>query len=274
MVKPRELDPSSSVAAYFGAELRRYRMAADLTQERLGEVINYTGALIGLVETAKRTPTREFAECCDAALETGGALIRLWPLLRRATFPAFVRQFVELEATATQIRSFECQLVPGLLQTADYARAVLSVRASHSTTELLDEAVTARISRQALLTGSPAPVCWFVLDEAVLRRLVGGQVIMHAQFARFLEVGELPNVFLQVVPFDAGEYPGLDGGLTLLSFADGPDVGYIEGHGGSAVLIESPGPVAECNLAFDLTRATALSPKRSRDLIKAAMEDL
>lgn len=166
MARSRELDPSASVAAYFGAELRRYRVAADLTQERLGEVINYTGALIGLVETAKRTPTREFAERCDVALGTDGALIRLWPLLRRATFPAFVRQFVELEATATQVRSFECQLVPGLLQTPDYARAVLAVRGSHPTADVLDEAVSARISRQALLTGSPAPTCWFVLDEA------------------------------------------------------------------------------------------------------------
>ncbi len=274
MVQPRELDASSSVAAYFGAELRRHRLAADLTQDRLGEVINYTGALIGLVETAKRTPTRDFAERCDVALGTDGALTRLWPLLRRATFPAFVRQFVELEATATQIKSFECQLVPGLLQTEDYARAVLNVRATRSTPELLDEAVAARIGRQSLLSGLTAPLCWFVLDEAVVRRPVGGRLMMHAQLARFLEVAEQSNVFLQVVPFSAGEYPGMDGGLTLLSFADGRDVGYIEGHGGTAVLIESPGPVAECSLAFDLVRATALSPRLSADLIKAAMEEL
>lgn len=274
MAAPAELDPSASVLAYFGSELRRYRLAAELTQGRLGEIINYSGALVGLVETAERTPSRDFAERCDAALETDGALSRLWPLLHKATFPAFVRPFVELEATATQIRSFECQLAPGLLQTPAYAHAVLAARASHPTADVLDEAVSARISRQALLTGAPAPMCWFVLDEAVLRRLVGSRDTMRAQLVRFVEVSELPNVFLQVVPFDAGEYPGLDGGLTLLSFADGPDVGYIEGHGGSAVLIESPGPVAECNLAFDLIRATALSPKRSRDLIKAAMEDL
>jgi transcriptional regulator with XRE-family HTH domain len=274
MAQPLDLDPSSSVAAYFGAELRRYRVAADLTQERLGEVINYTGALVGLVETAKRTPTREFAERCDVALDTDGALIRLWPLLQRATFPAFVRHFVELEATATQIRSFECQLVPGLLQTVDYARAVLGARAISSTPDVLDEAIAARLSRQAILGKSPAPLCWFVLDEAVLRRRVGGQATMRAQLAHFLEVTTLPNVFVQVVPFDAGEYPGLDGGLTLLSFVDAPDIGYIESHGGSSVLIESPGPVAECNLAFDLTRATALSPRRSADMIKAAMEDL
>ncbi|HEV2639404.1 MAG TPA: helix-turn-helix transcriptional regulator [Actinocrinis sp.] len=274
MAQPLDLDPSSSVAAYFGAELRRFRLAASLTQERLGDVINYTGALVGLVETAKRTPTREFAERCDVALDTDGALIRLWPLLSRATFPAFVRHFVELEATATQIRSFECQLVPGLLQTPDYARAVLAARAVHSTPDVLDEAVSARMSRQAILKGSPAPLCWFVLDEAVLRRRIGSSAVMRAQLAQFLEVTRLPNVFVQVVPFDAGEYPGLDGGLTLLSFADAPDIGYIESHGGSSVLIESPGPVAECNLAFDLTRATALSPRLSADMIKAAMEDL
>src|SRR5215469_8916492 len=103
MAAPLELDPSSSVLAYFGSELRRFRVAAGLSQERLGEVVNYTGALVGLVETAKRTPSRDFAELCDQALETDGALSRLWPLVNRGSFPSWFRGFVELEATATSI---------------------------------------------------------------------------------------------------------------------------------------------------------------------------
>ena len=273
MTLPRELDPSSSVLAFFGAELRRYRETSNLSQERLGKAINYTGALVGLIETARRSPSKDLAERCDAVLETDGALMRLWALVQRGAFPEWVRDFVELEATASAIRSFECQLIPGLLQVEEYARAVLRVRPSRFSPAQLDEAVAARLSRQSILSGSSPPLAWYILDEAILRRPIGDKATMRAQLARLLDVGDSPHVFVQVVPFTAGEYPGLDGGLTLLSFDERPDVGYMEGHGGSAVLIESPGQVAECSLAYDMTRAVALSPKLSADMIAAAMED-
>jgi transcriptional regulator with XRE-family HTH domain len=273
MTLPRELDPSSSVLAYFGAELRRHREAAGLSQERLAKLITYSAGLVGLIETARRTPSRDFAERCDAALETDGVLLRLWPLVHRGAFPEWVRNFVELEATASAIRSFECQLIPGLLQTEDYARAVLRVRPSRFSPAQLDEAVAARLSRQSILNEPSSPLAWFILDEAILRRPIGNAATMRAQLTRLLEVGDSPHVFVQVVPFTVGEYPGLDGGLTILSFDERPDIGYLEGHGGSAVLIESPDQVAECSLAYDMTRAVALSPKLSADMIRAAMED-
>lgn len=272
-MQPRELDPSASVPAYFGAELRRYRKAAGLTQEELGEKISYTGALISLVEAAKRTPTRQFADSCDRALQTDGALSRIWPLVSRSTFPSWFRGYVELEATATAIRSIEPLLVPGLLQTADYARTVLNVRASRSPYVELDDIVGARIDRQSLLTKFSAPLCWFIVDETVLRRPIGDGQLMRAQLAAMLDASEMPNVVLQVVPYEAGEYAGLDGALTILSFEDGPDVGYTEGHG-SASLIQSPEQLARCSVGYDLTRAVALSPKLSADKIRATMEDL
>jgi transcriptional regulator with XRE-family HTH domain len=273
-MQPRELDPSVSVPAYFGAELRRYRKAADLTQEELGEKVNYTGALISMIEAAKRTPTRQFAEVCDRVLATGGALARVWPLVNRASYPSWFRGFVELEATATTIRSFECQLIPGLLQTEDYARAVFRFRPERFTATQIDELVAARASRQNVLTSPAAPMAWFILDEAILHRPVGGAIVMRAQLAHLLAVADASNLFVQVVPFQAGEYPGLDGGLTILSFADGPDVGYIESHADSAMLIHSPDQAATCSLAYDLIRAVALSPKLSADLIGKAMENL
>lgn len=270
----RELDPSATVATYFGSELRRCRKAADLTQDELGEAVNYTGALISMVETAKRIPTRHFAESCDHVLATGGALARIWPLVNRASYPSWFRGFVELEATATTIRSFECQLIPGLLQTQDYARAVFRFRPERFTAAKTDELVAARANRQSVLTGPDAPTAWFILDEAIMHRPVGGNSVMRAQLAYLLEAAAAPNVFVQVVPFQAGEYPGLDGGLTILSFADGPDVGYIESHADSAMLIHSSDQTAMCSLGYDLIRAVALSPKLSADLISKAMEDL
>ena len=154
MTQARELDPSASVLAYFGSELRRFRTAADMTQGQLGEAINYTGALVGLVETAKRTPAREFAELCDEVLNTDGALIRLWPLLNRAVYPSWFRGYVDLEATATRILSFDVQLVPGLLQTENYARAVL-LAGRHPN---IDELVAARLDRQHILNQQHPPL--------------------------------------------------------------------------------------------------------------------
>lgn len=269
MAAPLELDPSSSVLAYFGSELRRYRIAAELSQERLGEAINYTGALVGLVETAKRTPTREFAELCDAALETGGALARLWPLVNRGHFPSWFRGFVELEATATTIEWFEPQNVPGLLQTEDYARALIQACWSESA----EQQVSARMERQRVLDNPTSPLLWTILDEAVLRRPIGGQAVMRGQLKRLAELMETQRVVLQVLPYEAGAHACSDGAMIILGFNEGPDVVYIEGYG-SGQLVNLPNEVRRCRLRYDLARAAALSPEASVAKIEALMEGL
>jgi transcriptional regulator with XRE-family HTH domain len=269
MAAPLDLDPASSVLAYFGSELRRYRGAAGLSQERLGEIVNYTGALIGMIETAKRTPTRDFAERCDAALNTDGALIRLWPLVNRGVFPSWFRGFVELEATATSILSFSVQVVPGLLQTESYARAVL-LAGRHPT---VDDLVAARLDRQRILSRPKPPLLWVVLDEAVLRRRVGGPVVMREQLKRLVDSASSPRIVLQVLPFDVGAHAGTDGSLTILSFDEGSDAGYVEGIG-SGQLMTGPEEVDRCRLVYDLVRAAALSPEASAEMISATMEEL
>jgi hypothetical protein len=268
MAAPAELDPSSSVLAYFGSELRRYRVAAGLSQERLGQVINYTGALVGLVETAKRTPAREFAELCDAALETDGALSRLWPLVNRSNVPSWFRNYVELEPLARQIRTFEVQAVPGLLQTESYARAVLG--AGHGVA--VDELLTARMERQRILA-QPTPLLWVVLDEAVVRRPVGGKEIMRGQLARLAELVAAQRIVLQVLPYAAGEHACMDGALSLLSLDDGQELAYVEVHGGGH-LIDQTEAVQAAQLRYDLVRASALSPAASLQMLKAVMEEI
>ncbi len=103
----RDLDPSSSVVAFFGAELRRLRSAAGVSQKDLGQRVCYSGSLVGMVETARRAPTRDFAERCDEVLGTGGALARLWPLVSQEALPHWFRPFAEIEQHATSIRSWE-----------------------------------------------------------------------------------------------------------------------------------------------------------------------
>src|ERR1700722_3041340 len=153
-------------------------------------------ALVSLVEKGRRTPSLQFAEGCDRVLDTDGALTRLWPLVSRAYYPRWFRGFVELEATATAIRSLEPLLIPGLLQTPDYARAVLKTRMSRSAPDDLAPAVAARIARQHLLSHASPPLCWFILDEAVLRRPIGSREVMRAQFSALLDGAESPNIVL------------------------------------------------------------------------------
>ena len=126
MSAPRYLDPASSVLAYFGAELRRLRAAAGISQEDLAQRISYSASLVGMIETARRAPARDFALRCDGVLDTGGTLARLWPLVSQEALPRWFRPFAEIEREATSIRTWEPLIVPGLLQTQGYARALIT----------------------------------------------------------------------------------------------------------------------------------------------------
>lgn len=269
MVAPRELDPSASVLDYFGSELRRLRITAGLSQERLGEIVNYTGALVGLVEIAKRSPSRDFAERCDGALGADGTLTRLWPLVSRSGLPGWFQDYAGLEARATEIRTYQAQVVHGLLQTEPYARAVLRPARPHD----LDGLTEARMKRQEILSQTNPPRLWMVLDEAALRRSVGGPEVMRSQLHRLLDYRETPRVVVQVMPYSAGAHAGLNGSFTLLSFGESPDVSYSEGYVGGQTLTE-PSDVELCQVQYDLVRAAALSPDDSAELIAQVLEEL
>lgn len=269
MVAPRELDPSASALAYFGSELRRLRRAAGLSQERLGEIVNYTGALVGLVETAERNPGLDFTERCDGALGAEGALVRLWPLVNKSGLPRWFQGYAELEARAVELRTYQAQVVHGLLQTEDYARAVL--RPSRPAD--LDRLTAARMERQGMWTRAEPPRLWMVLDEAVLRRTVGGTQVMRPQLQVLLEHRQSARIIIQVLPYSTGAHAGLNGSFTLFSFGDSPDIAYSEGYGGAQSLTETS-EVAECTLKYDLVRAAALSPDDSAELIAQILEDL
>lgn len=265
---PRPLDASSSVLAYFGAELRRLRTASDLTQEQLGIAVNYTASLVGMVETAKRSPTRDFADRCDEVLKADGALSRLWPLVNRDKVPAWFRGYVDLEEAATDIRSFQIQVVPGLLQTEDYARALITA----GRLENVEELVAARMGRQALLERPSAPTLWFVLDENVLRRAIGGSAVMRAQLEHLALAADNPCIVVQVLPYSVGAHASLDGPLTILSFPDSPDVAYVDGHA-KGHFITGPEDVRRCVRTYDLLRAVSLAPEESISLIRKAIEE-
>jgi len=211
-----------SALALFAEELRLVRTAVGLTQEQLGSKIGYSGSLIGHVAAASRAPSLDFAQRCDEALQSGGLLARLQPLVRGEAYPAWFRDWVEIEREATALRWFEPLLIPGLLQTEAYARAVLAAAHPASPHDEVDRLVSARLDRQAILHQERPPLLWVILDEGVLSRPIGGPQVMHDQIAELIEAAQQPRIMLQMVPFGSGAHAGLDGRFAIASFEGSP----------------------------------------------------
>lgn len=268
----RELDPASSVLAFFGSELRRLRTEAGISQEDLAPRICYSASLVSMIETARRAPGRDFAERCDEVLGTGGVLARLWPLASQEALPRWFRPFAEIERTATSIRSWEPLVIPGLLQTEDYARALIGAWQPGDGKEAVQQHVMARMERQLLLERADPPLLWMIISEAALRNPVGGPSVLRDQLCCLLETEEQhAKIIIQVVPLTAGAHPGLEGPLVLVSRQGESDLAYLEVQG-RGQLIENSDEVARYGLLYDLLRAVALPPDSSRDMIAALVK--
>ncbi|MEU3630492.1 helix-turn-helix transcriptional regulator [Streptomyces fradiae] len=272
MPTAKPLDPSESLSALFGAKLRKLRMSAGLTQRQLGGMIPIAHSMIARFELGTETPTQQVAEALDRLLAADGDLVDLWLHVVRTPIPDWARKYMLLEKQACKIQTYSAHSVHGLLQTRAYARALLAA-AVPPVGNRLEQLLEARLARGATLHGDAAPVLWVVLDEAVIRRPVGGNSVVHEQLGHLLSVSEaMSNVTLQVLPYSRGAHPVLGGSLTVLSFLDRSGVAYRE-NSHSGELIEHAAQVAQCALAFDHLVAQALSPQASVRLIRSVMED-
>ena len=260
------------MAALFGSQVRRLRTAAGLTQVELGAKTHVVGSRIAQIERALGAkPTFELTQRLDTVLGADDLLIDMWPYVYREAFPDWSRAFMAYAERAVSIREYAAHVVPGLLQTGDYAKAVLSVGLSLTGEEHLKERVAARLSRQKRLTSPDRPDLWVVLDESVLRRPVGGAAVMREQMARLLEAAEQRHITVQVLPFEQGEHDVMGGSMTLLTLPDGSEVAYTEGaHYGQ--LIEEPSEVRRFAVTYDRLRAVSLPPYMSLDMIRSVME--
>ncbi|MEV5428335.1 helix-turn-helix transcriptional regulator [Streptomyces sp. NPDC052701] len=260
------------MAALFGSRVRRLRTAAGLTQEELGRRTHVVGTRITQIERASGAkPTLELARALDAALGADNLLVELWPYVYREAFPDWSRKFIAYSERAVEIRQYAAHLVSGLLQTEEYARAVLSVGLTLSNEQQLEERLTARMGRQERLGSHERPELWVVLDEAVLRRPIGGHAVMRTQLERLLEAAAERHIVVQVLPFDQGAHDAMGGSLTVLTLPDGSEVAYTEGaHYGQ--LIEDPAEVRRFAVTYDRLRAEALPPLMSLDMIRSVME--
>jgi transcriptional regulator with XRE-family HTH domain len=270
----RELDPSAGPLEFFGAELRRWRTAAGLSQEQLGQRVGYSGAQVGKVETGDRAPSQGLPQRCDTALpEAGGLFARIYALARRwdGGYPSWFAGWIEAERRATSLSWWEPLLVPGLLQTADYARAILAAGPDTSEDEL-DELVSARLERQAIFDRPRPPTLWAMVDESVLHRLIGSTKIMHEQLLHLVDMSCRQSITIQVVPAGIGAHAGLLGGFAIATASSGPGTVYMESPD-QGQTTELPTVVEKLTLTFGTLRADALPRGASRDLIRKVAEE-
>ncbi|MFJ8659210.1 Scr1 family TA system antitoxin-like transcriptional regulator [Streptomyces sp. NPDC093795] len=268
MVNIRSLDPSASPLDYYGSELRRLREEANLSQAELGSLLYCTASLIGQIETAKKVPTRKFSEQVDLALLTGGVFARLIGMVLKSQLPTWFQPYADMEAKATYISTYQAQLVYGLLQTPEYARAVLSVENPGR----LEELVAARMERQRILEREHPPVVCVVLDEAVLYRQIGGAEVMRNQLAHLLSFLDHPWIQVQVLPFEVGQHAAMMGSFNLLRFDDDPDLFYAPVYGGGH-MTANPQVIRERSVGYARLQAAALSREDSAALIERVMRE-
>jgi transcriptional regulator with XRE-family HTH domain len=269
----REPAIAESPLRVFGAMLRHYRTAAGLTPEELGARIYLSASQIRKVEDGTRTPTEALTEACEALpeLNTHGALTTLREILRdhlrHRAYPGWFQAWPDHESQARRLRDFELAVVPGLLQTEAYARAILSTRVG-ATEEELDEAVAARLERQHILEREQPPELWVLLDEAVLRRPVGGPETMADQMAFLATAAERRYVVLQIIPLSVGAHEGMRGGpFVLADFAESPSLGYQD-TALTGQIVEDANQVEALANTWDTLRLEALPRSASLDLVE------
>jgi transcriptional regulator with XRE-family HTH domain len=271
MPRIRTLTPGASPAHFFGSEVRRAREAAGMSQSELGALVPCDKSAVSRVEAGLIAPDEAFARACDAAFpRLGGLFTRFWVGSQTwgAAFPPSLREFAAYEAEAVALWTFEHTLVPGLLQTQEYARAVLE-RHPHVTEDQVTERVAARLTRQMILDRDDPPLLWVLLDENVLHREIGGPRIMAAQLARLADLARRPNITVQVIS-RVGAHAGLAGAFVM---AETPEtqVVYLE-HIADAMTTDSPAVVAMVSTRFDVLRTEAHRGSESLTMIEEMAE--
>lgn len=268
-----------------GSELRRLREAQSIKLEEVAERLGLAPSTLSRIETGK-APTR--SAYLNSMLDLYGVddpgqkqmLVEMareghrkgWWQVWEDVLPTGFGIYVGLEAEAASLRVYEAQVVHGLLQTEEYARAVMTtVRRRHSAEEI-ERLVKLRMQRQEALVKAEPLELWIILDEAVIRRSMGPPELMRRQLDHMCEIGLMPNVTLQILEFSSGLHPALNGPFVIIEFPErfDPDVVYSEGVAGQSYIEERDREVRARVEAFDLLRATALPPSDSAELIREA----
>jgi DNA-binding XRE family transcriptional regulator len=259
-------DGTSNPVQYFGRQVRRARQAAGWTLAEFGQRIGYDPGQISRIENGKRQPTELFAQMCDRVFPGREGWFSEFYAESRTWIatPPWFRSWVEHEQSAAALRIWQPGVLSGLLQTEDYARAILGVNPG-VTDDQVDARLAARLARQKTLTSEDPPAVWFLVDEAALRRNVGSPELMAAQLARLTGVARLPNATIQVVPNIA--HAGLLGGFALTERA-----AYVETAVAGQVF-EDTEIIAGLLTRFDTLRNEALRASESLIFLEMTCEE-
>ncbi|MGE5132345.1 MAG: helix-turn-helix domain-containing protein [Gemmatimonadota bacterium] len=270
-----------------GSQLRRLREAKGITREEAGYKIRASGSKISRMELGrvsfKERDVVDLLEMYGVDEAEQASLVALakeanspgWWHKYGDVLPEWFQVFVGLEEAASLIRLYEVQFVPGLLQSAEYARAVISLGLPGAAPEEIERRVSLRMARQELLTKTGGPRLWAVVDEAALRRPIGGREVMRAQLERLIESAREPNITLQVVPFRSGGHAAEAGAFTIMRFpeVDLPDVVYLE-QLTSALYLDKREDVETYTEVMERLSVESESPERTIDILSGMLEEV
>ncbi|MEU0659212.1 helix-turn-helix domain-containing protein [Streptomyces lavendulocolor] len=265
-------------------ELKKLRESHGFTCAQVGEALDWSGSKVNRMETGHGRVQPSDVDALCRFYETDDELREFLKTLARQAktrgwwqapgtgVPSWFSVYIGLEQDISTFRQYQCEFLPGLMQTFAYA-AELHHATNQLSAEDVERALRVRMERQAMLARPDAPDAWFIVHESTLRNVIGDEVLMREQLERMLEAMELPSVTLQVLPFNAGSYPAT-GSFTMLGFPDpeDPDIVYRDGIT-DAIYLEGEDDVREYTRAFDKLRAAAASPRHSAQLIKSVVKE-
>jgi transcriptional regulator with XRE-family HTH domain len=260
--------------AAFAQELRAQREAAGLTQEQVAKLMGYSPSVVAKLETCRTMPSGQHAEQADAALKMPGTFARLRSVIMAAAFEPWFVVYLDIEARATVLRSWQPLVVDGLLQTEAYARAMLRAGRPGDSDAAIEQLVSTRMARQQIWEREDPlpPMLSVILGEGVLRQTVGDGAVMAGQLERLIEAAASPRITVQVMPFAAAAHPGMLGPFVVASFESDPDAAYLD-NALAGQVTERRKEVSRVSLLYDTLRSEALSPGASAQLIAKVKDE-
>ncbi|MDH6700550.1 helix-turn-helix transcriptional regulator [Streptomyces sp. MAA16] len=266
-----EVDPDDewglAVVTTVGRQLRLRREAVGMRAPDFGVAAGYGEDMVYKLEGGKRIPRPEFLDRADEVLEAGGLLAAMKEDVAKVRYPKKVRDLAQMEAKAVELQLYDPLNIHGLLQTPEYARALLLMRRPAYNEDEVERFIAARVARKAVFERELAPELSFVLEEWTLRRPLGGKARLRGQLEHLARIGQLRNVELQVMPMEREEHAGLAGGIEVLKFEDGSAVGRSPAVAGGRPVSELK-QLRILELRYGIIRAQALTPRESNAFIE------
>ncbi|GGX93675.1 helix-turn-helix domain-containing protein [Streptomyces hiroshimensis] len=257
---------------YCGGQIKMWRAQADVSREELAAEANYDVETVKSMEQGRRRPTQRLLMVADQLCGARGFLIAAEEYLLPEKDLSRAPEYMAAEAVAVVVHGFELVLIPGLLQTEEYTRTIMSGSIPLIPEERIESGIAYRVGRQGRL-GDETVLFNFVIYEAALRAMVGGPTVMKGQLRRLLQVGEQRNVFIQVLPAGQGYFHGMGGAFTVLQGPEGEHFAYTECQGATSLDSEGERVSAMVN-RFAMLRMQALGEEESRRFIATLMEEL